>query len=68
MHLGWNIFNFDEKTAKLALSIIKDGIEEIDLSHYLPFTNQGIKIIAKISKFSNPVNNFIFYKNCDQHV
>ena len=68
MNLGRN--DFDDKTAELASNIIKDGIEEIDLNYLrsLWFTNHAITTIAKISKFTNPVNNFIFYKNCDQHV
>ena len=67
MDFGWNIRGFDDETAELASNIIKDGIEEIDLNHFR-YTNHAITTIAKISKFTNPVNNFIFYKNCDQYV
>ena len=70
MDLGWTIL--DDETVELASDIIKDGIEEIYLNHFWTprqqYTNHAITTIAKISKFKNPVNNFIFYKNCDQHV
>ena len=65
MDFGWAFL--DDETAELASNIIKDGIEEINLRCFW-CTNHTITTIAKISKFTNPVNNFIFYKNCDQHV
>ena len=64
MDFGWNIF--DNGTAELVSNIINDGIEEINLNGF-QFTNQGITTIAKITKFTNPVNIFTFYKNCDQY-
>ena len=65
MDLGWIIL--DDKIAELVSNIIKDGMEEIDLSCFR-YTNHAITTIAKISTFTNPVNNFIFYQNCDQYV
>ena len=60
MNLGWRIV-INKKVAELASNIIKDGMEDIDLNH-IRFTNQGIKTIEKIAKFTNPVINFIFIK------
>ena len=56
------VFRIDDETAKLVSNIIKDGIEKIDLS-FCRLTKQGITIIAeKITKSTNSVNIFIFYR------